>query len=258
MLTAETLKRHFPALAAAEVYDTIDSTNARAVALARAGAGDLTLILSDSQSRGRGRVARAFYSPPGTGIYLTLLTRPRVAPALLSHLTPLAAVATAEAIEQVTGAKVGVKWVNDLWLGEKKMTGILVEGAFRPDGTPDYAVIGIGINVGRMTFPDELAGCATSIANATGTDPDRDALTLALVDRLLTRLAAFPEGDFLDAYRARSVLDGRDVTVVRGTETFDARVLGIDADGALRLSLPDGSLRTLSSGEIAHVSPRRT
>ena len=244
MLTAETLKRHFPALAAAEVYDTIDSTNARAVALARAGAGDLTLVLSDSQSRGRGRVARAFYS--------------RVAPALLSHLTPLAAVATAEAIEQVTGAKVGVKWVNDLWLGEKKMTGILVEGAFRPDGTPDYAVIGIGINVGRMTFPDELAGCATSIANATGTDPDRDALTLALVDRLLTRLAAFPEGDFLDAYRARSVLDGRDVTVARGTETFDARVLGIDADGALRLSLPDGSLRTLSSGEIAHVSPRRT
>ena len=258
MLTAETLKRQFPALAAAEVYDTIDSTNARAIALARAGAGDLTLILSASQSRGRGRVARAFYSPPGTGIYLTLLTRPRVAPALLSHLTPLAAVATAEAIEQVTGAKVGVKWVNDLWLGEKKMTGILVEGAFRPDGTPDYAVIGIGINVGRMTFPDELAGCATSIANATGTDPDRDALTFALVDRLLTRLAAFPGGDFLDAYRARSVLDGRDVTVARGTETIDARVLGIDADGALRLSLPDGSLRTLSSGEIAHVSPRRT
>ena len=257
MLTAETLKRQFPALTAVEVYDTIDSTNARAIALAKAGTEAPALVLADSQSRGRGRVARTFYSPPGTGIYLTLLTRPHVAPALLAHLTPLSAVATAEAIEQVTGAKVGVKWVNDLWLGEKKITGILVEGAFRPDGTPDYAVIGIGINVGPMTFPEELSGCATSIADGTGTAPDRDALTLALIERLLTRLSAFPDGDFLDAYRARSVLDGRNVTVVRGAETFDARVLGIDADGALCLSLPDGSLRTLSSGEIAHVSPCR-
>lgn len=255
MLNSEEIKRRFPALAAVEVYDSIDSTNARAVTLARAGAGDLTLVLSDSQTCGRGRVARPFYSPPGTGIYLTLLTRPRVAPELLAHLTPLAAVAAAEAIETTCGVRVGVKWVNDLWLGGKKITGILTEGAFRPDGTPDYAVIGIGINVGHTAFPADIAATATSIANETGVAPDRDALTLALIDRLLFHLGSFPGGDFLAAYRARSVLDGREVTVVRGTETFRARVVGINPDGALRLRRPNGGECTLSSGEIAHVTP---
>lgn len=257
MLTSEEIKKRFPALTAVEVYDTIGSTNTRAIELARAGTPGVALVLADSQSGGRGRVSRPFYSPPGTGIYLTLLTRPRVAPDLLPRLTPLAAVATAEAIEEVAGVRVGVKWVNDLWLGEKKITGILTEGAFRADGAPDYAVIGIGVNVGHMTFPPEFASVATSIASETGTAPDRDRLTLAMIDRLLTRLAAFPGGDFLDAYRARSVLDGRDVTVSRGTETFDARVLGIDPDGCLRLRLPDGAELALPSGEIAHVSPRK-
>ena len=257
MLTAEEIKHRFPALTAVEVYDELDSTNARAITLARAGTPGVALVLSDSQSRGRGRVSRSFYSPRGSGIYLTLLTRPMVAPSLLARLTPLAAVAAAEAIEDVTGVAVGVKWVNDLWLGEKKITGILTEGAFHPDGTPDYAVIGIGINVGRMTFPADLAEHASSIANEIGTDPDRDALTLALIDRLLVRLEDFPGGDFLRAYQARSVLDGRDVTVSRGEETFSARVLGIAPDGALRLRLVGGEERTLSSGEIAHVTPRR-
>lgn len=256
MLTSEEIKQHFPSLSRVEVYDTIDSTNTRAIQLARAGTPGVALVLADSQCRGRGRVSRPFYSPPGTGIYLTLLTRPRVSPDLLPHLTPLAAVATAEAIEEAAGVPVGVKWVNDLWLGEKKITGILTEGAFRADGTPDYAVIGIGVNVGAMTFPEELAPVASSIANETGTAPDRDRLTLSMIDRLLTRLARFPDGDFLAAYRSRSVLDGRDVTVTRGTETFDARVLGIDPDGCLRLRLPGGSERTLSSGEVAHVCPR--
>ena len=256
MLTGAEIKRYFPALTAVEVYDTIGSTNTRAVELARAGTPGVALVLSDSQSCGRGRVSRPFYSPPGTGIYLTLLTRPRVAPDLLPRLTPLAAVATAEAIEAIADVRVGVKWVNDLWIGEKKITGILTEGALRADGTPDYAVIGIGINVGPMTFPGDIAAVATSVANETGAAPDRDGLTLAVIDRLLTRLAAFPGGDFLDAYRSRSVLDGRDVTGARGTETFDARVLGIDPDGCLRLRRQGGEECVLPSGEIAHVHPK--
>ena len=116
MLTGAEIKRYFPALTAVEVYDTIGSTNTRAVELARAGTPGVALVLSDSQSCGRGRVSRPFYSPPGTGIYLTLLTRPRVAPDLLPRLTPLAAVATAEAIEAIADVRVGVKWVNDLWI----------------------------------------------------------------------------------------------------------------------------------------------
>lgn len=255
MLTPEMLKAAFPALGGAEIYSEIDSTNRRALALAKEGAPNLTVVLSDSQSRGRGRAARSFFSPPGTGIYLTLLTRPRCSPEAFPRLTLLAAVAAAEAIESVADLRVGVKWVNDLWIGGRKAVGILTEGGFLPDGTPDYAVIGIGINVGKMHFPPELASIATSVANEAGVAPDRDALTLALLSRLLARLSDFPGGDYLDAYRARSILTGADVEVGRGDETFFARVTGIGDGGELLLRLPSGVSLSLSSGEIIHVTP---
>lgn len=255
MLTPEILKAALPALGEVEVYSEIDSTNRRALTLAKEGAPDLTVVLADSQSRGRGRASRSFFSPPRTGIYLTLLTRPQCSPEEFPRLTLLAAVAAAEAIESVSDLRVGVKWVNDLRIGGRKVAGILTEGSFLPDGSPDYAVIGIGINVGEMCFPPELADIATSVANEAGTAPDRDALTYALLSRLLSRLSDFPGGDYLDAYRTRSVLTGSDVQVSRGDETFSARVTGIGSKGELLLRLPSGEPLSLSSGEIIHVTP---
>lgn len=255
MLTAENIRTRCPDLASVEVYDMIDSTNARAVALARAEAPAPTLILAGGQTAGRGRGTRSFFSPAGVGIYLSLLLRPRIAAESLSLLTPLAAVATAEAIEAMTGTPVGIKWVNDLWIREKKICGILTEGAFRTDGSLAWAVIGIGVNVGPTAFPPEIARVAGSISDLTGTSPDRDELTLAILTSLCAHLAHFPAGVQLDGYRRRSILDGRDVTVSRGPETFTAHVLRIDEGGALRLRLASGEEISLSSGEIVHVSP---
>lgn len=255
MLTAEYIRARCPDLADIEVYDTIDSTNARAVALAKAGAPAPILILAGGQTAGRGRGTRSFFSPPGAGIYLSLLLRPRAAAESLRLLTPLAAVATAEAIEAVTDTPVGIKWVNDLWIREKKICGILTEGAFRADGSLAWAVIGIGVNVGPAVFPPEIARVAGSIFDLTGTSPDRDELTLAILTSLCTHFEHFPAGVRLDGYRRRSILDGRDVIVSRGLETFTARVLRIDEDGALRLRLVGGEERSLTSGEIVHVTP---
>lgn len=255
MLTAEIIRARCPDLAGVEVYDTIDSTNARAVALAKASAPAPTLILASGQTAGRGRGTRSFFSPAGAGIYLSLLLRPRVAAESLGLLTPLAAVATAEAIEAVTGTPVGIKWVNDLWIREKKICGILTEGAFRADGSLAWVVIGIGVNVGATAFPPEIARVAGSISDLTGSAQDRDELTLAILTSLCAHFTHFPAGARLDGYRRRSVLDGRDVTVSRGAETFAARVLSIDEGGALRLRLVGGEEISLSSGEIVHVTP---
>ena len=255
MLTREDLLNRFPALGEVEIHEAISSTNDRAIALAKAGAPHLTLVLSDSQSVGRGRGSRSFFSPPGTGVYYSILVRPRCAAEEVFRLTLLAAVATSEAIEEIAPLQVSIKWVNDLWVNGRKVTGILTEGGFTPSGDPAWAVIGIGVNVGKTAFPPALEKVATSLENEAGRPLSRDDLICHMTDRLLTRLAEFPHGNYLDAYRARSCLIGATVEIARGEETYPARVLGIGDKGELLLDRA-GERIALSSGEIAHVTFR--
>ena len=222
------------------VFDTLASTNTHLAALAREGEAAGRVILAEAQSAGRGRLGRSFFSPPGSGIYMSLLLRPKTAD--VGRITTLAAVVTADAIERVCGLKVGIKWVNDLLFDGKKLCGILAEGS-----VGEFVVLGIGINVKKSAFPPELSDIATSLEDILGRAPDRN----RLVGEILCGFAAAdPESAaHMDEYRRRSLTLGQTVTVLSTGETV--RVLAIEDDGALLVEAADKKTRRIASGEIS-------
>ncbi len=222
------------------VFDSLPSTNTHLSALAREGAPAGRVILAETQTAGRGRLGRSFFSPAGSGIYLSILLRPKTLDA--GKLTTLAAVVVADAISRVCGIEVGIKWVNDLIFDGKKLCGILAEGA-----GADFAVLGIGINVTKSAFPPELADIATSLEEVTGEAPDRNRLIAEILKRLTK---ADLEGfSHMDEYRRRSLTLGKWVNILGSGETVFVRA--IEDDGALLVEDPTGQPRRISSGEVS-------
>ena len=234
-----------------EIHERIDSTNNRAKALAAAGAPHGTAVIADAQTGGRGRQGRSFFSPEHSGVYLTVILRPDCTAEQAGMLTSLAAVAAARAVEAVSGADVKIKWVNDLYLNGKKICGILSEAGFNPEtGRPDWAVVGIGINAGRMAFPPELREIATSVGNETGAEPDRNRLIAEILNELEKLQGSLETGTFLQESRRRSNVIGRTVTVVQGEKRYAARALDIDGRGRLVIETEEGR-SLLNSGEVS-------
>ena len=152
-----------------EIHDRIDSTNTFAMQIARAGVKDGTVVISEEQSGGRGRLGRSFFSPKGTGLYMSIVFRRRFDTEIMTRdipalLTALAGVVAAQAIYELTGIDTRLKWVNDLYIDKKKVGGVLTEGSFKEDQL-DFAVIGIGINVFAPAggFPDDIKTTATAL-----------------------------------------------------------------------------------------------
>ena len=225
-----------------EAYRVIDSTNARAKAWARAGAAHGALVIAAEQTAGRGRLGRVFASPRGAGLYMTAILWPESA-AALERLTIAAAVAVCDAIEMLTPYRPGIKWVNDLLLGGKKICGILAEAVSSPDGRRG-AVVGIGVNLVEDALPEELRAIAGAIGGV-----ERDALCARIYRNLLRRLA--DSGDALiEAYRARSIIIGREIAYCEKGVWRQALAEGIGAAGELLVRGPDGALRALRAGEV--------
>ena len=243
--TAQTIGRRL------EVHDKLDSTNIRAKQLAAGGAPDGYLVCADSQSSGRGRFGRAFFSPEHSGVYITYILRPTLPPERAVMITSMAAVAVARAIEALCDVKVGIKWVNDLYIGGRKICGILCEaGMDFESGTLDYVALGIGVNVAQMDFPEELRDIATSIGNECGRDINRSRLIAEISNQLDALSPQLETGAFMAESRVRSVVIGRDVTVLRGNERYPAHVLDIDDQGRLVIRTETGTTR-LGAGEIS-------
>jgi len=236
-------------------YDTVDSTNTEAKRLALRGAPHGTVLVAGSQTAGRGRMGRSFASPVGLGLYFSVILRPSCRAEELMHLTCAAGVAACEAIAEVTGYCPGIKWINDLVAEHKKLGGILTElSVDAGTGLVSYAIIGIGINCDHAPedFPPELRDIAVSLHTVTGKPVDIAALAAALMERLqrmdgqlLTNRDAI-----LAAYRKNCVTLGRQVRVIGQTER-EATALDIDPEGGLVVRYADGSIATVSSGEVS-------
>ena len=235
-----------------ELHAELDSTNIRAKQLAALGAPHGTLVAADSQTAGHGRFSRRFYSPPRTGIYVSFILRPALPAERAVMITSLAAVAAARAIESLTGVEVGIKWVNDLYIAGRKCCGILCEASMDfESGGLEYVVVGIGINVGRMRFPDVLASIATSVENECGLPVSRSRLIAEIANQISALYADLPSGSFMAENRRRSVVIGREVTVLGGAEPYTAKAVDIDGQGRLVVELPGGQTQILNSGEIS-------
>lgn len=229
----------------------LGSTNDYLKKLAAEGEPDGAVAIALSQSGGRGRLGRSFFSPE-SGLYMSVLLR-RGIPVSLAHLiTPLAAVAVSEALEKTGSERAGIKWVNDIYIGGRKVCGILTETHITSDGRSlDYAIIGIGINIKapKGGFPDDIK----YRAGAAFDDPDegtREQLADNILKSLERHLSRLGERAFVSAYRERSVLIGREVEIAEPSGSITARVIDIDGDCKLRVETPEG-VREIFAGEVS-------
>ena len=232
-------------------FDTIDSTNTRAKLLAAQGAPHGTVLIADHQTGGRGRRGRTFLSPPGKGIYMSVILRPHCPPAELMHLTCAAAVAICGAVEESVGFRPGIKWTNDLVHEKRKLAGILTELGFSPDGNMDWAVIGVGINCLQKAedFNPAIRSFAGSLAMFAPCD--RAKLAAAMVNALLDMDLSRKE-TIMQRYRTDCVTLGKEVSLLRADEKpRHGRAVDITADGALVVEFAPNVAEIINSGEIS-------
>ncbi|MBQ8921152.1 MAG: biotin--[Oscillospiraceae bacterium] len=249
-IIAEKLQKPVPL----EVYASAGSTNDLLRAAAEQGAPEGTVIAAQQQTAGRGRQGRSFFSPPGTGLYLSMLLKPKGTPEQILSVTPMAAVAAAQAIARCTGKEAEIKWVNDLLLGGKKICGILAESQYaagKPE--PDYVILGIGINLLEPPggFPEALREIAGSVYP---TDADPKAafcdLCAALIDALTAQYEMLPQRGYLAEYRARLCVLNRRITVCENGIERPAVALAADDDLRLLVRYADGTEQWRATGEI--------
>ena len=215
-----------------EIWESIDSTNTRAKMLADENR-EICCVLADTQTAGRGKNGRHFFSPPGAGLYMSIILRTALSPDVCMLLTPYAAVAVVSALRAISPAEPGIKWVNDIYLHGKKVCGILTEPVFsQKKEILSYAIIGIGINIKKQTFPPELSAIASSVENEYSCQINRNRLAGEILRRLQNPSAQQLK-DCLPAYRKDQILLGKKITVYRGNEVFPATALGITEEGAL-------------------------
>lgn len=235
-------------------FPQTDSTNLQAKAAGEGGSPHGSLFVTDRQSAGRGRRGRAWESPGGENIYMTLLLRPEFPPERASMLTLVMALAAAEGIETVCGGEVGIKWPNDLVLKGKKICGILTEMSAEVDYI-HYVVIGVGINVNQDTFPEEIRETATSLRLETGKKVIRGELITEILKRFEENYEIFAGTRDLsglrEAYSRRLVNRDREVKVLDPAGAYEAHALGIDERGELIVRTREGETRKVFAGEVS-------
>ncbi len=237
-------------------YDTTDSTNLRAKELAREGAPEGTIVLAGGQTGGRGRLGRSFSSPAGQGVYLSAILRPNCPPEQMMHLTCAVGVAMCAAVERACGVQTQIKWINDLVYEKRKLGGILVELAVdHRTGLVDYAIVGVGINCLQSLedFPEGLRQVATSLRMAGGENVNPALLAARMTEELwkLSMVLESEKQKLMAQYKQCCITLGKDIAVIRRQQQCWGKALDLDGDGGLVVRYDDGTVETVSSGEVS-------
>lgn len=234
-------------------FESLASTNTEAARQAAHGAHEGLCIVAREQTAGRGRRARTWLSPKDAGLYFSIVLRPRLQAALWPLITLAVARAVRDALTDTCALDVDIKWPNDLLVAGRKLCGILAEVVETERGRA--CIVGIGINLTRQAFPPDLAARATSIAEATGHAPDRQAILNALVAHLAHRYARLHEATgpraTIEAWcAASSYAVGKRVRVQTGAADFTGTTRGLEPDGALRVETDAGDIRLVHAGDV--------
>ena len=234
-------------------FDEIDSTNTYAKSIAKKGAKEGTVVIAKTQTAGKGRLGRTFFSKLD-GIYLSVVLRPKFSAENIQFITVAAAVATANAIDEICGVNTGIKWVNDIYLNGKKICGILTETSINTEtSTTDYAVLGIGINLSLAgnTLPEDIKNIAGFIfENVTDTEL-KEGLCAKILDNFFALYKNLTDKEYIDEYRRRSILIGKEVTCSCGEKVYKATVLDIDENARLVVRDLNGEIKFLNAGEVS-------
>jgi len=231
-------------------FESLPSTNSELARLASEGAAEGLAILADEQTAGRGRLQREWSSPKGAGLYFSLLLRPVIPVDQWPLITFMAALAVGDALREAAGVQTDIKWPNDLLSGERKICGILAETIDTPSGRA--VIIGIGINLTPEAYPE-----GTSVSEATGARPDREAILAALLSALARWYSLLGERDkILAAWAGRSsYASGKLVQVKNGDEVWQGTTCGVEPDGALRLRTSNGEVKIIRAGDVHTLRP---
>lgn len=246
IITEKSLKKFLDFDADVLYYPVIDSTNNEAKRLVNDGSGKPMLLVAEEQTNGRGRQGKSFYSPPLTGIYMTLVTHPMSRLANAVTATTAASVAVCRAVEELTQLKPKIKWVNDVYLDGKKICGILTEAItdFETQ-TVSSVIIGIGMNIKTIDFPSEVENAASLNVNISRVK------LIACIANHLNRILCCDYSEFITYYRSHSMIIGEQIHFIKNAKVTPVTAMDIDDTGGLVVRLENGEITTLRSGEIS-------
>lgn len=234
--------------------ERLGSTNDEAKGLGSGGAALPGVVVSSEQTAGRGRRGRQWLSPKGEGLYISFVLSPAIAPERAASLTHLAAYAVHGALLRLTGAKIGIKWPNDLVLDGKKVVGILTELSAEV-GSLNYVVVGIGLNLKQRLFPEALRQQATSLLQEGIEPPEEIALVREIAKSFFEAVAVYEREQNLEhvlpVLREASVTLGHRVRILRPEQTIETTALDLDEEGALVVEGPDGGTERIYFGEVS-------
>ncbi len=235
------------------LFDEIDSTNNYLKKLAKDKKQNDVLVIANHQTNGRGRLGRTFISDKTSGIYMSLLIRPNISISDAKKITCLTAVAINKAINELTGLDSKIKWVNDIYINNKKVCGILTEAQTSiEEGIIDYIIIGIGINVYKREFDESIKNIATSIEDE-GSIISRNDLIITIVNNIDNYINNFSNEIYMKEYQNSSCIINKEVELnIRGN-AFKATVLRINDDGELVVRTFDNKELVVYSGEITRL-----
>ncbi len=239
-------------------FDSLPSTNLEAARRASDGAAEGLCVIAGEQTAGRGRLQRQWVSPKDAGLYFSILLRPQFEQSRWPLLTLMAAVAVNDALREACALETDIKWPNDILANDKKLCGILAETVATPLGRA--VVVGIGINLTKNSFPNELKLEATSVETATGGSHELEVLLTALIVGLakhyeMLKQPAGPETIVREWCARSSYGEGKLICVVENNESFVGTTHGLERDGALRVETYTGEVRVVRAGDVTSVRP---
>ncbi|MCU1268400.1 MAG: biotin/acetyl-CoA-carboxylase ligase [Acidobacteria bacterium] len=239
-------------------FASLPSTNTEAARLAQQGALEGVAVVAKEQTAGRGRLERQWASPAGSGLYFSIILRPRVDLSVWSLIPLLAALAVHDALVESCALKTEIKWPNDILFDDRKLCGILAETIETARGRA--VILGIGINLNSAAFPEELREVAISIKDAIGKEIDQEAVLQSLVQALANRYELFQEVDgaagiIQEWSKLSDYANGKQVSVRSAAETFDGITRGLESDGALRVETEAGEIRIVRAADVTSVRP---
>ncbi len=228
-------------------FDTIDSTNNKAKLTSETSNDFPGLIVARHQTAGRGRLGRAFYSPKDTGLYMSLVLKVK-ADSLIQNLqktTCCAAVAVAQAIDDLAKTSTKIKWVNDILLNNKKVSGILCELVCDKENIPKCIIVGVGVNLTTSNFPEDINGKASSIGEV-----DPNALCAKIADNIIYEYENIEKNLFMKTYKEKNICLGQQITYEQQGVVHNAKAVDIDKSGSL-IVIENNRKKSLSFGEIS-------
>ena len=247
---AQEVMKHLKSDVSIIPFETTDSTNTQAKLYCGqfkdSGINSPVLFIANHQNGGKGRLGRSFYSPADTGLYMSLLIKADEIENDIICVTTATAVCVAEAIKKLCNISPEIKWVNDIYIENKKVCGILCEAVTNPETSKiEYIIIGIGVNVSTEFFPKEIKDIATSLPSKT----NKNKLCACITDNIVDELSHISDRNFIEKYKEMSLVLGKEITYTENDETKTATAVDIDNNGGLVIETENGT-KTLSTGEI--------